>query len=290
MYRDRVGGDEGGQGVATDELQQHRAGSGGADPAQQGAEPVRQVLRVFGEVGRGLAGDQADRHPVGVPGGGDLAEHGQQDAALVLRGQVGDRHDTGPPAPVEPGPPLPAGRGFHPAGERGRPEPPPGRQDHHHPGGQADKAEPAEVDPGDREQGQDAGGQRMPGDQPDQPGQQPEQFHGQDDPERSAVDRGAPHRERERVRVIDLGHLLARHDLAHSLVTSFVHTGENPGAAGGTSSSRPASITPAITPPAREPHRDRPGSRGRRPRTSPARSRTGSRPRRAGEPRSRRRR
>ena len=47
--RDREGGDEGGQGVAADELQHHPPGPGGADPAQQGAEPVRQGLRVLGE-------------------------------------------------------------------------------------------------------------------------------------------------------------------------------------------------------------------------------------------------
>ena len=77
--RDGQGGDDGGEGVAADELQDQEAGPGGADPAQQRAEPVGQVLGPAGEVGGGLAGDQPDRHPVGVPGGGDLAEHGQQD-------------------------------------------------------------------------------------------------------------------------------------------------------------------------------------------------------------------
>ena len=38
-------------------------GPGGADPAQQGAEPVRQGLGVLGEVGRGLPGDQPDVLP-----------------------------------------------------------------------------------------------------------------------------------------------------------------------------------------------------------------------------------
>ena len=80
-------------------------------------------------------------------------------------------------------------------------------------------------------------------------------FDGQDDAERGAVDRGPPAGHRERVRVVELGQLLAGHDPAHSLVTSFVHAGENPGAAGGTSSSRPASICVAITPPARRTHR-----------------------------------
>ena len=95
------GGDDGGQGVAADELQHHRAGSGGADPAQQRAEPVRQVVGPLGEVGRGLPGDQPDLHPVGVPGGGDLAQHGQDDPALIQRGQVGDGHHPGPAAPVD---------------------------------------------------------------------------------------------------------------------------------------------------------------------------------------------
>src|SRR5208282_722259 len=110
-------------------------------------------------------------------------------------------------------------------------------------------AEPAEVQPGKYQQGQDAGGQRMPGDHADQPGQQPVQMHHQDDPGRGLVDRCPPDGPGERVAIVDLGHLLAGYDLAHTLVTSFVHTGENPGAAGGTSSSRPATVTTAITPP-----------------------------------------
>ena len=74
-------------------------------------------------------------------------------------------------------------------------------------------------------------------------------------PHGGAVDRGPPAGHRERVRVVELGQLLAGHDPAHTMITSFVHAGENPGAAGGTSSSRPASICGAITPPARRARR-----------------------------------
>ena len=70
---DGQGGDDGGQGVAADELQHHPPGLRRADPAQQRAEPVRQRFGMPGEVGRGLARDEPDGYPVGVPGGGDLA-------------------------------------------------------------------------------------------------------------------------------------------------------------------------------------------------------------------------
>src|SRR5262249_49566917 len=103
----------------------------------------------------------------------------------------------------------------------------------------------------------------------------------QDDAERGAVDRGAPAGHGERVGVVNLGEFFAGYDLAHSLVTSFVHAGENPGAAGGTSSSRPASITRPITPPAR-PYRDPPPRSWRR--TSPARPGTRLWPRPAAGP------
>jgi hypothetical protein len=39
------GGDDGGQGVAADELQHQRTRRGGADPAQHGAEAVGEVVR-----------------------------------------------------------------------------------------------------------------------------------------------------------------------------------------------------------------------------------------------------
>jgi hypothetical protein len=73
MRGDGQGGDDRGERVAADELQDQEAGLGRADPAQQGAEPVGQALRFGGEVGSGLAGDQPDGHPVGKPGRADLA-------------------------------------------------------------------------------------------------------------------------------------------------------------------------------------------------------------------------
>ena len=66
--RDRERGDDGGEGVAADQFQHHPAG-GGPDSAQVDAEAVRQVVSVFGDIGRGLPGDQPDGYPVGVPGG-----------------------------------------------------------------------------------------------------------------------------------------------------------------------------------------------------------------------------
>ena len=114
---DGQGGDDGGQGVTADELQHHRAGPGGADPAQQGAEPVGQVVGPVGEVGRALPGHQPDVHPVDVPGGGDLDQHGQDDPAPVAGGQVGDAGHRGPLAAVAPGPPLAPRRRGHPPGE-----------------------------------------------------------------------------------------------------------------------------------------------------------------------------
>ena len=83
MRGDGQGGDDDGQGVAADEFQHHPPGLGGADPAQHRAEPVGQGVGVFGEIGRGLPGDQPDGYPVGVPGGRHLAEHRQDDLALV---------------------------------------------------------------------------------------------------------------------------------------------------------------------------------------------------------------
>src|SRR5208283_1714537 len=109
------------------------------------------------------------------------------------------------------------------------------------------------------------------------------QLHQQDEPGGGLVDGCPPDGQGERVPVVQLGHLLAGYDLAHTLVTSFVHTGENPGAAGGTSSGRPASsICAAITPPARQPGRRLRPSWSPWRRASPARPRTGSRPGPAG--------
>ena len=77
-----------------------------------------------------------------------LPSTGQDDPALIPRGGPGDGHHPGPAAPVPPAPPRTPGRTGDPAGERARPEPPPGRQDHHGPGHQDDQADPPEIDPG----------------------------------------------------------------------------------------------------------------------------------------------
>jgi hypothetical protein len=52
---DGQGRDDRGEGVAADEFEDQEAGPGRADPAEQGAEPVGQVLGPGGEVGGGLA-------------------------------------------------------------------------------------------------------------------------------------------------------------------------------------------------------------------------------------------
>ena len=180
----------GGQGVAADELQHHPPGPGRADPAQHGAEPVRQVLRAPGQISRGLAGHQPDRHPVGVPGGGDLAEHRQDNPALMPGRHPGDGHHPGPPAPVAPpAPPLAPRRASDPPGERGRPEEPPGGQDHHGPGEQERPGPASRRSARPDQHGHDGGGHRVPGDQPDQPDQQPDQLDQGDDPGRGPVDR-----------------------------------------------------------------------------------------------------
>ena len=128
VLRDGQGGDDGGQGVAADELQDQGAGPGSADPADHRAEPVRQVLGPVGEVGGGLAGDQPDRHPVGVPGRGDLAEHRDQHLAAVDTDQPGDGQHRQPVPLVVPAPPLAPGRGADEPGERGGPAAPPGNE------------------------------------------------------------------------------------------------------------------------------------------------------------------
>ena len=291
MRGNRERGDEGGQGITADELQHHRPGPGRPDPAQHRAEPVRKIIGVRGEVSGGLAGDQPDHHPVGVPGRGHLAEHGQQGPALIPRRYPGDRHHRGPPAAVAPAPPSAPGRAADPAGERDRPVPPPGPGDDEDGQDQGHQGDPAEPDPDHRGESQHARNQRVPGDHPGQPAEQPGELDGQDDADRGAVDRRPPAGHRERVRVVQLGQLLAGHDPAHKLITSFVHTGENPGAAGGTSSSRPALTWSAITPPARKADPSQPPQSGPwRRACSPAQPRTGSLPRPGGGRTSRRRR
>ena len=56
-----------------------RCGPGTTSPRTRAPDCPRTV----GEVGRGLAGHQPDGHPVGVAGRGDLAEHRQQNPALI---------------------------------------------------------------------------------------------------------------------------------------------------------------------------------------------------------------
>ena len=129
--------------------------TGPCGPGTTWRRTVRQVLRALGEIGRGLAQHQPDGHPVGVGGGGHLAEHRQDDPALMPGRQPGDGHHPGPPAPVAPPAPPPAPRrASDPAGERGRPEEPPGGQHHHDPGEQEDQAQPADVQPGQHQHGQ----------------------------------------------------------------------------------------------------------------------------------------
>ena len=69
---DRGGRHHPGEGVAADELQQHRTRLSRPDPAQDRAEPVRQVVGDVGDLRGGLAGHQPDVHPVDVAGGADL--------------------------------------------------------------------------------------------------------------------------------------------------------------------------------------------------------------------------
>jgi hypothetical protein len=278
---DGLGGDGNGQGVAADELQQHRAGFGGADPAQQGAEPVGQVVGPVGEVGRALPGDQPDVDPVDVPGRRHFAEDGQDDPGLVGGGQVGDGHHGGPLAPVGPGPPLAPGRASYPPGEPGRPVVPPHQQDHSGPHEHGGHADPRDGDPQEDQHGQGQGGGGVAEDQADDPDDEPGQPGDEDESGRGLVDRGTEDGPGERVGVVDLGDLFPGDHAAHKMLpSSMVVPGENPGAAGGTSSSRPALISRSITPPARKVHPDQPPQSGQR--ACPARRRTGSPPRPAG--------
>src|SRR5262249_9188064 len=80
---DGEGGDDGGEGVASDQFQGDPAGPGGANAALVDGEPGGDVVGAVGEVGGGLAGDEADGDEVGARGGGDLAKDGDQDTAAV---------------------------------------------------------------------------------------------------------------------------------------------------------------------------------------------------------------
>jgi len=73
--RDRQGRDDGGQGVAADELQHQRPGE--ADRIRHNmARTMARLSARAGEVGRRLARHQSDRHRSGVAGCRNLAEHG----------------------------------------------------------------------------------------------------------------------------------------------------------------------------------------------------------------------
>jgi hypothetical protein len=171
--RYRQGRDDGGQGVAADELQHQRARGGGADPAQHRAEAVRQVVGSGGEVSRGLARYQPDRHPVGEAGCRNLAKDGQHHPALVERGETAYGHHRGPAPAVVPGPPLATSRGANEAGERGREAPAPQRQHGGDAHGQDYQAKPADYPPHQRtdHDGQDS--DRVAEQEPHQPDDHP---------------------------------------------------------------------------------------------------------------------
>ena len=203
-----MAGDDGGEGVAADELQHQVAGPGGADPAQHRAEPVRQVLRPSGEVGDRLAGDDGDLYPVGEPGRGHLAEHGHQQLSAVDRGQAGDGQHGQPVALIIATAPLAPGRVGEEPGERHRPEPPPGGQQRGRGGDEDNRAGPPSQAPRPAQHGGGQVQQRMPGQELDQT-MEPGQLDEGDDPPGGVVDWRPPDRRGERVRVIDLGQLLA---------------------------------------------------------------------------------
>ena len=208
----RQGGDRIGEGVRADQLQQQHARRDVADPAQPGAERVRQVLGLGGEVGRGLPGDQADPHQVHRPGPVHPAEHRQHRLAPVVRREPGQGHRGLPPAPVEPPPP--------PVPHRHRDEPGEPRRLHDPQPGQA-RRQPAAARPAMPGQPSPsqvtttsaaaASSERMGEREPQHPPDEPQQLDDEDHRFRGAVHRGPPHRGRERVAVVDLGELLAPH-------------------------------------------------------------------------------
>ena len=205
---DGQGGDDRGEGVAADELQDQEAGPGRADPAQQGAEPVGQVLGPVGEVGGGLAGDQPDGHPVGVPGGADLAEHRDQHLAAEHRDQAGDGEHGQPVPLVVPAPPLAPDRGADEPGERRGPADPPAGEQDGHAGGQDDRAGPSGQPPGQDQDGRLQVQHRVPGQELDHGDDRPDQLDDRDHPAGRVVDGRPPDRRGERVGVVDLGQLL----------------------------------------------------------------------------------
>ena len=141
---DRQGADRVGQGVGADQLQHHHPGCGGADPAQPGAERVRQVLRPGLEVRRGLPGHQPGPHQVHRPGPVHPVQHREHRLAPVVRGEPGQGHGGLPPAPVEPPPQPVPHRPRHEPGEPHRlQDPQPGQPDDGN-RGQADDAGPSQ--------------------------------------------------------------------------------------------------------------------------------------------------
>jgi len=207
--RDGQGGNEDGEGVPADQLHHDAAGPGGADPAQQDPEPVRQILGPVREVRRALAGDEPDGHPVGVAGRGHPAENGQQDPALVERGKAADGHDGGPVPLVVPPPPFPQrGPGDEP-GKRPRVTPPPYQQDSEDRGGESADAGPSQEMPGEERGGRCEVQQGVADGEGDQSGEQPPGLHDGDHPAGCVEHRGPPDRRGERVGVADLGDLVA---------------------------------------------------------------------------------
>ena len=238
---------------------------------------------MLGDIGRGLPGDQPARPPGRCTGWPAPCPEPAGDPPLMPGRYPGDRHDPGPAAPVEPGPPPAPGRSSDPPGERARPEPPPAPA-RTTTAQAARKTRPSQPTlthvNASRARTLAASGCRTTS-RTSQASSRAS-CTSQDDADGGLVDRRPPAGQRERVPVVQLGHLLAGHDLAHSLVTSFVHTGENPGAAGGTSSGRPASIYLCCHHAARPADSSAPVARGSWRRAFPARPRTGSRPRPAG--------
>ena len=210
---DRQGGDRLGESVGADQFQQQRPGRDVADPAQPGAERVRQVLGLAGEVSGCLPGDQADAHQVDGPGPVYLAEDREHRLAAVVRGEPGQGHGGLPPAPVEPPPPpVPHRHRDEPGKPLGLHDPQPGQPDDSQRRQASDPGPPQPEPGGEYQRGRrvrERMGEREPGHPPDEP----QQLDDEDDRFGGAVHRGAPHRGRERVAVVELGEVLASHSV-----------------------------------------------------------------------------
>ena len=184
-----------------------------ADPAQPRAERVRQVLALVGEVGGSLPGHQADPHQVHRPGPVHSIQDREHRLAPVVRGEPGQGHGGLPAAPVEPPPPPVPHRHRHEPREPLRLDHPQPGQGRHSRQRQASDAGPAQAQPDDHDQRRDGIQQRVGEGEPQHPPHEPEQLDDEDDRLRCAVHGGPPHRGRERIAVVDLGELLARHDV-----------------------------------------------------------------------------